>query len=230
MVDVDGDGDLDFVFLPKGRTDLVNVSILDNSGLGGPAPYQYFEQLENGELAKREGAANPLLSAPRAWQMYGLGEDQKVVPFNQQTQIGRTHMVADVDGDGDVDIVHSFTKGFAYAEQRNGSFVVLKSYDNPFYQGLASLFEDSMLDCWTLVDFDGDGDLDLVKTTPVDRKDLLSLSLIRKVLYYEQESNSSSNRSGKFHRRDGKDNPFWSVDLAALPHKKGLGRFLSSCG
>jgi hypothetical protein len=44
-------------------------------------------------------------------------------------------MVADVDGDGDVDIVHSFTKGFAYAEQRNGSFVILKSYDNPFYQG-----------------------------------------------------------------------------------------------
>ena len=219
MVDVDGDGDLDFVFLPKGRTDLANLSILDNAGLGGPAPYQYFEQLENGELAKREGAANPLLAAPRAWQMYG-GH----VPFNQQTQIGRTHMVADVDGDGDVDIVHSFTKGFAYAEQRNGSFVVLKSYDNPFYQGLASLFEDSMLDCWTLVDFDGDGDLDLVKTTPVDRKDLLSLS-IRKVLYYEQESNSSSNRSGKFHRRDGKDNPFWSVDLAALPHKKGLGDF-----
>ena len=225
MVDVDGDGDLDFVFLPEGRTDLANLSILDNAGLGGPAPYQYFEQLENGELAKREGAANPLLAAPRAWQMYGLGEDQKVVPFNQQTQIGRTHMVADVDGDGDVDIVHSFTKGFAYAEQRNGSFVVLKSYDNPFYQGLASLFEDSMLDCWTLVDFDGDGDLDLVKTTPVDRKDLLNGSLIRKVLYYEQESNSSSNRSGKFHRRDGKDNPFWSVDLAALPHKKGLGYF-----
>ena len=49
-------------------------------------------------------------------------------------------MVADVDGDGDVDIVHSFTKGFAYAEQRNGSFVILKSYDNPFYQGFWVVF------------------------------------------------------------------------------------------
>ena len=130
--------------------------------------------------------------------------------------------------------------------------------------GLASLVGE--LDCWTLVDFDGDGDLDLVKTRPVDRTDRLSA---RKVLYYEQagqwesganlrfrgrslklffvvlnlypwsnvtglvspmwslqESNSSSNRSGgKFHRRDGKDNPFRSVDLAALPDTKGLGPF-----
>ena len=76
MVDVDRDGDLDFVFLPKGGLELVDTSMLDAVGLGGPEPYQYFEQLENGELAKREGAANPLLAAPRIWKMYGLGEER----------------------------------------------------------------------------------------------------------------------------------------------------------
>lgn len=49
-------------------------------------------------------------------------------------------MVADVDGDGDVDLVQSFTKGFAYAEQRNGSFVILRSKDNPFFQGFWVVF------------------------------------------------------------------------------------------
>ena len=48
---------------------------------------------------------------------------------------GSSHFVADVDGDGDVDVVHAFSDGFAYAEQRNGRFVVLKSYDNPFFPG-----------------------------------------------------------------------------------------------
>jgi hypothetical protein len=76
MVDVDRDGDLDFVFLPQGGLELVDTSVLDEVGLGGPEPYQYFEQLENGELAKREGAANPLLAAPRIWKMYGLGEEK----------------------------------------------------------------------------------------------------------------------------------------------------------
>ena len=52
MVDVDGDGDLDFVYLPSAKS---------------PNPfqtYEYFEHLEDGQLAKREGAANPLLAAP----------------------------------------------------------------------------------------------------------------------------------------------------------------------
>jgi hypothetical protein len=44
-----------------------------------------------------------------------------------------------------------------------------------------------------------------------------------------EASNSSFHRSsGKFHQREGKDNPFWSVDLAALPHKKGWGPFCPS--
>lgn len=65
MVDVDGDGDLDFVFMPKGKSGVSDL-VPD-----APAAYQYFEHLENGELAKREGAANPLLAAPSSGTMYG---------------------------------------------------------------------------------------------------------------------------------------------------------------
>ena len=60
------------------------------------------------------------------------------------------------------------------------------------------------------------------------RGNLYSWSNVRGVspMWSLQESNSSSNRSGgRFHRRDGKDNPFRSVDLAALPDTKGLGPF-----
>ena len=51
---------------------------------------------------------------------------------------------------------------------------------------MAQYSEDSAaaaFDCWTLVDFDGDGDLDLVKTRPVDPKFTAG---VRKVMYYEQ--------------------------------------------
>ncbi len=51
--------------------------------------------------------------------------------------LGMSHVVADVDGDGDVDIVHGFANanGFRYAEQRNGKFSILKGVDNPFDLG-----------------------------------------------------------------------------------------------
>eukprot|EP00435_Cladocopium_sp_Y103_P021056 s1106_g5.t1 len=220
MVDVDADGDLDFVFVPEGRHGSSKIV----GELDPPAQYQYFEHLENGELAKREGAANPLLAAPTGARMEG--EERAIneawsISSEQQTLIGRSHLVADVDGDGDVDIVRSFAKGFAYAEQRNGSFVILRSYDNPFFQGFM-YFEDSKWDCWTLVDFDRDGDLDLVKTKLVDPTDISGAS----PRWSFEASNSSFHRSGgKFHQRFGKDNPFWSVDLAALPHQKGWGNF-----
>ena len=71
IVDVDGDGDLDFVFMPEGKT---SMSTFNDSFLGGPAAHQYFERLENGELVKREGAANPLRLAPRGGQMYETKE------------------------------------------------------------------------------------------------------------------------------------------------------------
>ena len=89
-------------------------------------------------------------------------------------------MVADVDGDGDVDVVHATGTGLAFAEQRNGSFILWNRKDNPFWR--RSSFS-AMFECWTLVDFDGDGDLDLVITRP---SQLSNPESPREVLYYEQ--------------------------------------------
>ena len=76
--------------------------------------------------------ANPLQAAPtsllNSTEFMGLGSSQG---------LGTNHVVADVDGDGDVDIVHGYgdANGFRYAEQRNGKFSILKGVDNPFDLG-----------------------------------------------------------------------------------------------
>ena len=194
IADVDGDGDLDFVYLPLGR-DLVPTR--------KPATeeYKYFKQLKNGKLEQRYGSANPLQAAPISLLNFTEWD------FSIHAQyFGMNHVVADVDGDGDVDIVHADHRGFMYAEQRNGQFTILKGLDNPFHLGLkvaiqcavhfltfpsnflddncwaeimfeavsigagiSNSLQHSSLDCWTLVDFDGDGDLDIVRTVPPNR-------------------------------------------------------------
>ena len=189
IADVDGDGDLDFVYLPFGR----DFAPTDE--------YKYFKQLKDGKLEQRYGSANPLQAAPISLLNYTEWDFSIDVP-----EFGMNHVIADVDGDGDVDIVHADHRGFMYAEQRNGQFTILKGLDNPFHLGLkvaiqcavhfltfpSSFLDDncwaeimfeavsigagisnslqhSSLDCWTLVDFDGDGDLDIVRTVPPNR-------------------------------------------------------------
>ena len=124
VVDVDGDGDLDFVYLPSGRT----------SSMLAPEGYMYFEQLRDGKLKRRNGMANPLQAAPTSllnWTEFFASFKDDMQPF------GMNHVVTDVDGDGDVDIVHGYANanGFRYAEQRNGKFFILKGVDNPFDLG-----------------------------------------------------------------------------------------------
>ena len=198
MVDVDGDGNLDFVYLPSG----MNLVPTRKQLLPAKEEYKYFKQLKDGKLEQRDGSANPLQAAPVSLLSYS----EWVFRKPEINTNGMNHVVADVDGDGDVDIVHADHRGFMYAEQQNGTFTVLKGRDNPFYLGLkvaiqfavhfltfpssflhcncwvevmveavsvgagiSNSLQHSSLDCWTLVDFDGDGDLDIVRTVPPNR-------------------------------------------------------------
>ena len=126
IVDVDGDGGLDFVYLPFGR------DIVPSPKQSLKSEYKYFKQLKNGKLEQREGSANPLQAAPTSLLSFSEWELWK--PDAQL--FGMNHVVADVDGDGDVDIVHADHCGFMHAEQRNGTFTVLNGLDNPFHLGL----------------------------------------------------------------------------------------------
>ena len=128
IVDVDGDGDLDFVHLPSGRNPVPTPKHL----LPATEEYKYFKQLKDGKLEQRDGSANPLQAAPIS--LLSFAEFNFWKPEAQQ--FGMNHVVADVDGDGDVDIVHGDHRGFMYAEQRNGTFTVLTGLDNPFHLGL----------------------------------------------------------------------------------------------
>ena len=122
MVDVDGDGDLDVVYFPKGQ-----------SGYPHLPPPRYFEQMADGNLEERSGTANPLQEAPTGLRSPGGPQNQRW---------GTNHLVADVDGDGDVDVVHGHAKGLDFAEQQNGKFVILKGMANPFHLGIWSFNRD----------------------------------------------------------------------------------------
>ena len=125
MVDVDGDGDLDLVYFPYGRAGLPTEK-------KGP---RYFEQMADGNLEERSGTANPLQEAPT-----GLRSPDEHHP--KSPLWGMNHFVADVDGDGDVDVVHGHAKGLDFAGQQNGKFVILKGMANPFHLGIWSFNRD----------------------------------------------------------------------------------------
>ena len=130
MVDIDGDGDLDFVYLPSGRIRMPTLEYMIETQEG----YMYFEQLRDGKLIRRNGVANPLQAAPKSL----INCSEFIAPSKKDTQpLGMSHVVADVDGDGDVDIVHGYAdaNAFRYAEQRDGKFSILKGVNNPFDLG-----------------------------------------------------------------------------------------------
>ena len=124
MVDVDGDGDLDVVYFPHGRAGLPTLE--------GP---RYFEQMADGNLEERSGTASSLQEVPT--DLRSPGEHR-----HKSQLLGMNHFVADVDGDGDVDVVHGHAKGLDFAEQQNGKFVILKGMANPFHLGIWSFNRD----------------------------------------------------------------------------------------
>ena len=193
LVDADGDGDLDLVVPPQKP-----VSAL------GDASYRYFEHLDSGELVERLGVANPFHGAPpgdAAMATNKLG----------------SHMIVDVDGDGDLDIVRGYLQ---YAQQQDdGEFVFLEGADNPF-EGIAP----DQWDCWTLADWDEDRDMDLVVVEFTNEtkqqlllqeylagrihKDDFLAAVASKVRFYEQANSS-------FIKHVGAANPFHNITLTA---------------
>ena len=132
LVDVDRDGDLDLVRMRQG----VSTS-----------EFTYFKQTEEGTFVEHDGA-NPFAGVP----------DKPEGPHARSVETSMT-TVADVDGDGDLDVVYS---NLEYAQQQaDGQFILMKAQDNPF-RGLPIENPDTFGPCWMLVDWDRDGDLDLV--------------------------------------------------------------------
>eukprot|EP00438_Fugacium_kawagutii_P005609 Skav208668 [mRNA] locus=scaffold775:26441:27502:+ [translate_table: standard] len=131
-----------------GQFDLVVPNMID--GFAGmfqrqKGNYRYFRRQSDGELVEQHGDDNPF---------DGLDLD-----FDLKTRILSIikSLVADVDGDGDLDILGP---QLAYRRNDHGHFRDLTPSDpaNPFHG-----IEDTLFSFGTFVDWDHDGDLDFVQ-------------------------------------------------------------------
>jgi hypothetical protein len=150
--DVDGDGDLDML-----------------SGENGGS-FFYFEN-DAGTFTRQTGSNNPF--------------DGVDVDLNSSPTF------ADVDGDGDLDMLSGEYDGsFFYFENNAGVFTRQTGTNNPF-----NGFDIGNVSNPTVADVDGDGDLDM-----------LSGERFGPFFYFE-------NNAGIFTQQTGADNPFNNVDV-----------------
>eukprot|EP00435_Cladocopium_sp_Y103_P021450 s1407_g5.t1 len=154
--DFDGDGDVDIMIIPRWCVSIVDVN--DDERLDVVMPpqsprlawwtgyetYAFFMCGANGLLVEQLGEANPF---------------DKVAYNKTNNPSWRSvkNLVVDLDGDGDLDIVHGELQ---YTRNDGGHFTYLNRSDpdHPF-RGV----QDGEAACWTFVDWDRDGDLDLVQ-------------------------------------------------------------------
>mmetsp|Transcript_43761 Transcript_43761/g.102174 ORF Transcript_43761/g.102174 Transcript_43761/m.102174 type:complete len:1236 (+) Transcript_43761:322-4029(+) len=188
LVDVDADGDFDMVLTHQVLSDF---------------HWKYHEHMEDGKLVSNE--SNPFVGVPdwNDWldMLFGLGSHTTV---------------ADVDGDGDLDVV---SRNLEYAEQHaDGRFVLREGLENPFRK-----VEHNLQDCWMLIDWDADGDQDLVQAFLPDINervmDLINFSFqpdfqpfipaLRMRLYKQV--------NGSFAEVTGPESPFDSMATKDLP-------------
>ena len=135
LVDVNDDGRLDVVVPPQSYV------------LGrwrGYETYGYFKSGTNGFLVEQLGEANPFDK---------VAYNKTLIPFRTAVK----QLIVDLDGDGDLDIVH---EELQYTRNDGGHLTHLNPFDpdHPF-RGV----QDGETTCWTFVDWDRDGDLDLVQ-------------------------------------------------------------------
>ena len=139
LVDVNDDGRLDVVVPPQ------SIQSIALSFLHGYETYIFLKHGANGLLVEQLGGANPF--------------DE--IAYNKTASHGSLwrlkNRIVDLDNDGDLDIVHG---DLQYTRNDGGHFTYVSRSDpdHPF-QGV----QDTELSCWTLVDWDRDGDLDLVQ-------------------------------------------------------------------
>ena len=133
LVDVNDDGRLDVVVPPQS---------FELGNWRGYETYGYFKSGACGLLVEQLGEANPF---------------DKVAYNRTNQRRGVKQLIVDLDGDGDLDIVH---EDLQYTRNDGGHFTYLNpsDHDHPF-RGV----QDGETTCWTFVDWDRDEDLDLVQ-------------------------------------------------------------------
>ncbi|CAK9096014.1 unnamed protein product [Durusdinium trenchii] len=191
LADLDADGDLDVIVpshtYPKECCDM---------------EYKYFERVASGDLVELHMAVPPLRAVPLTFFEGGTKS-----PF-----VFQRHLVADVDGDGDLDVVLGdyFSRDIQYAQQQDGQFIWLPDSRNPFYEVVQQI-KDKVL-CWSMVDWDRDGDLDVL--APQTYEDGKNMRLASHMRLFEQVSDGSNS---SFLEVVGSRNPFdgLSIDMTA---------------
>ena len=181
LVDVDADGDLDLVLTTKFAI--------------GKSVWTYLEHRPNGKLFKHP-STNRFTQVPVAHEDSGGSKSMTTV--------------ADVDGDGLLDVVYP---NLEYAKQHsNGSFSLLTGPDNPFHNVPTN--SDC---CWTLVDWDKDGDLDLVQFYRNDsRLDTLD-DAVEMLTEHFQHMHLYEQANGSFSEIEGAASPFYSMNFRPPP-------------
>ena len=161
--DLDADNDVDIAYVAPGDRMNLRMRLGQGDGSFGPWLVGAVEQLQHVFLAESPDGAPALatIEGPhRRVALYKLGENERGAaewwPFAESARGPLPHTVADVNGDGELDLVVAQPNRaeLLVFESRNGSFVP---------RAVPSL---SGIGCLAAGDVDGDGVTDLVMTSP----------------------------------------------------------------
>ena len=214
LVDVNDDGKLDLVVPPQStQWKLTSVR--------GYETFRFFQHGASGLLVELQGGANP-------FDKVAYNKTSQRFSWRQMK-----NLVVDLDGDGDLDIVRSLLYDVHYTRNDGGHFTHLNPSDpdNPF-RGV----QDNLMSCWTFVDWDKDGDLDLLQAYQPGGNTFEEISSYAKRVFenisemlrngtsraermaYAQKNSYRQMRfyrnvGGSFHELTGSENPFHDVAL-----------------